>query len=440
MLELVHYLATDVSGTLQRGDQASIWVEVEASLGMSEKLSTERRSFILPENLDARLKLLRYRQEDTESIPLLEGFRLYTAERAGAYSFVAVDEKLRPHPLVVTGTYFYRRRDESETVNEQLEREAFSELTRNLVKIAWRRLYPSRWQQLLNRHRLAIKTAVAVAIASAALVIIDAASTRMNIFGFVNALCERLGDFGAKNVGMITGCIRLFFVLAITSVAYWIANIIGARRHPIMSVDMSEKTLKYCYGPEACRVIEDVEKGNKQTCIPGGGGTPGGASTVVAARADAWRGYDNFVSYEEFQKRVRIEAKRASRFASPVSCLIVSLEPAPNDAKGPVKDIEAPVREKCTQVMWHEIREIDTAARYGENGFIVLLPNTDAKGAQTVEKRLRSKLESCNVCERCIADTAAIRTGTSAVATTEQGLQWEEIIRQAESALLASPF
>lgn len=405
------------------------------------------RAFALPENLHARLTLLRYRQEDTSNIPLLEEFRIYTSERDGVYSFVAVDEKPRPHPLLVAGTYFHRRAEATEKVNAGLEREAFSEVTKSLVQIAWRRLYPSRWQQLLNRHKLAINTAVVVAIASAALVIIDAHSPSMHIFGFVNALCERLGDFGAKNVGIIAGCIRLFFVLAATSVGYWIASIIGSRRHPIISVEISDKTLRYCYGPEACRVIEDVEKGIKQACIPptavrtpGGVGTTGGGSALVAARADAWRGYDNFVSYDEFQKRVRIEAKRASRFANPVSCLIVSLEPAPDDTKVPGRDVETPVREKCTQVMWHEIREIDTAARYGNNGFIVLLPNTDADGAQTVEKRLRSTLESCSVCERCIVDTAAIRTGTSAVAPTEQGLEWAEVIRQAESALLASSF
>jgi len=395
-------------------------------------------AFTLPENLHARLTLLRYRQEDTSNIPLLEEFRIYTSERDGVYSFVAVDEKPRPHPLLVTGTYFHQGAEATEKVNAGLEREAFSEVTKNLVQIAWRRLYPSRWQQLLNRHKLAINTAVVVAIASAALVIIDAHSPSMHIFGFVNALCERLGDFGAKNVGIITGCIRLFFVLAATSVGYWIAGIIGARRHPILSVDVSENTLKYCYGAEAYRVIEDVEQGIKQTCTPGAVRTT--ATAAVAAVPDAWRGYDNFVSYDEFQKRVRIEAKRASRFAEPVSCLIVSLEPLLDDARAPVKDVEAPVREKCTQVMWHEIREIDTAARYGDNGFIVLLPNTDAKGAQTVEKRLKSKLESCNVCDRCIAETAAIRTGTSAVAPTRQGLQWEDVIRRAESALLKSSF
>ncbi len=408
---------------------------------MSKERLAQLRAFTLPDNLHGRLTLLRYRREDTSNLPLLEEFRIYTSEGDGVYSFVAVDEKPRPHPLLVTGTYFQRRADATEKVNAELEREAFSEVAKSLVQIAWRRLYPSRWQQLLNRHRFAIKTAVAVAIASAAFVIIDALSPRMNIFGFVNALCERLGDFGAKNVGMITGCMRLFFVLAATSVGYWIAGIMGARRHPILSVDVSESTLKYCYGAEAFRVIEDVEKGIKQTCIPGAVRTTAAAAVAaVPAVADAWRGYDNFVSYDEFQKRVRIEAKRASRFAEPVSCLIVSLEPLLDDAGAPVKDVETPVREKCTQVMWHEIREIDTAARYGDNGFIVLLPNTDAKGAQTVEKRLRSKLESCNVCESCVADRAAIRTGTSAVAPTRQGLQWDEIIRQAESALLASPF
>jgi diguanylate cyclase (GGDEF)-like protein len=405
---------------------------------MYKERLAQLRTFTLPDNLHGRLTLLRYRQEDTSNLPLLEEYRIYTSEREGVYSFAAVDEKPRPHPLLVTGTYFHRRGDATEKVNAGLEREAFSELTKSLVQIAWRRLYPSRWQQLLNRHRLAIKTAVAVAIASAAFVIIDAVSPRMNIFGFVNVLCQRLGDFGAKNVGMITGTIRLFFVLAITSGGYWIAGIVGARRHPIVPGDISENTLNYCYGAEAFRVIEDVEKGIKQTCVPGAVRTT--AAAAVAAAPDAWRGYDNFVSYDEFQKRVRIEAKRASRFAEPVSCLIVSLEPAPDDTGAPVRDVETPVREKCTQVMWHEIREIDTAARYGDNGFIVLLPNTDAKGAQTVEKRLRSKLESCNVCKRCIAETAAIHTGTSAVAPTKHGLQWEEVIRQAESALLASSF
>jgi hypothetical protein len=162
---------------------------------MYKERLAELRTFTLPENLHARLNLLRYRQEDTSNLPLLEEYRLYTSERDGVYSFVAVDEKPRPHPLLVTGTYFHRRADAAEKVNAGLEREAFSEVTKSLVQIAWRRLYPSRWQQLLNRHRLAIKTAVTVAIASAAFVIIDAVSPRMNTFGFVRRE-ERWNDHG----------------------------------------------------------------------------------------------------------------------------------------------------------------------------------------------------------------------------------------------------
>ena len=402
---------------------------------MNKKGSGELKPFALPDDLHARLRLLGYRQKDISGIPLLDGYHLYTAERDGVYSFVAADEQPRHHPLLLTGTYFHRHTDENETADRELERDALSEVTSSLAQLAWRRLHPSRWRQVLTRHRFAITTAVAATILSGTLAYMDGVSSKINVFSFVNALSARLGDFGATNLGALIACTKILFVLAATTVGYWIASLIGVWRHPIMSVDLSEKLLRYYYGPEACRVIDDLENELKETSAPAPA-RPRAAATMGAETAP-WHGYDNFVSYEEFQKRVRLEAKRASRFALPVSCLIMTVEPVPSEKRAIAEDIEAGVRRECSQVIWHEIREIDTSTLYAENGFIILLPNTDAEGVQTVEKRLRTKVGSCDVGGSSVADAAIIRTGVSSI-TAGQRAEWEELIREAESSLQAT--
>ena len=399
---------------------------------MDGKRSEELRGFTLPDDLHARLSRLGYRQVDISDVSLLEGYRLYNAERDGVYSFVAVDEQPRPYPLLVTGTYFCRRSDENETTNSELERNALPELIGSLEHVAWRRLYPSRWHQLFIRHRFAITTAVTVAILSGVFVYIDSVSSRMNVFSFVNSLSARLGDFGETNRGLLIACTKILFVLATTTVGYWIASLIGVWRHPIMSVDLSESFLKYYYGPEACRVIDDLAKERKEPSAP----TPDrtGVATTVGGEPAPWHGYDNFVDYEEFQKRLRLEAKRATRFAEPMSCLIMTVEPVRGEGKAIVGDIEPRIYRECSQLIWHEIREIDSFARYGDSGFIILLPNTEAEGAQTVDKRLRTKVGSCDVGGCSVADAATIRTGMSSI-VAGQRTEWEELVREAESSL-----
>ncbi len=402
---------------------------------MTRNKNSDLTGFRLPEDLGARLSRLGYRREDTADLTWLESYQLYTGERDGVYRFVAADDEPRPQPLLVTGTYFHRLSDADETVNSQLERRALASVITDLQRIAWRRLHPSRWEQLFLRHRVAINVAVAVAILSGIIVYVDSVSERPQLFAFLHILAGKLGPFGEDHFGLLVVSAKILFVLAATTIGYWLASLISGWHRPIMSVELSENALQYRYGPEARHVIHTLERESEKPSAP----PVERAETAVSTKTEPvpWHGYDNFVSYEEFQRRLRLETKRSARFGQPVSCLIMTAEPASAKAQDAREDIGPRIQRECSQLIWHGIREIDTSALYGDNGFIILMPNTDAEGVQAVEKRLRTKVLSCDIGGRPVGDAAAIRAAVSSV-TADQGTGWEEIIRKAESSLEAS--
>ncbi|GEM_PF-2981085 len=393
------------------------------------------RGFALPDDLHARLVRLGYRPLETGGFAGLEGYHLYTTQRDGVHTFVAADGHPRPYPLLVTGFYFHRNNQLNETANLQLERNALSVVIEDLQHIAWRRVHPSRWQQLFLRHRFAIVAAIAVAVLSTVFLLVDAASARINVFSFVRVLSSRLGDSGEENLGLLTFCARLLFVLVTTAVGYWIAGLFGAWRHPVMSVELSDKSENYRFGHEARRSLEELENEIEDATAAPSAATP---TTRVPAAASAepatWQGYDNFVSYEEFRKRLRLETKRAARFSHPLSCIIMSIEPKPGSTGVVAGSVEQCVRRDCSQLLWHEIRDIDSVARYGDSGFIILLPATGAKGACKVEEKLRTQVGSCDIGGCSLADATRIRTGVSCAAAGQR-IEWEDLIRSAESSL-----
>jgi hypothetical protein len=399
---------------------------------MMAKDDRDLTRFKLPDDLGARLSRLGYRREDTSDVTWLEGYRLCTGERDGVYRFVAVDDEPRPHPLLVAGTYFQRDTDADESTNSQFERRALASVITDLQRIAWRRLHPSRWQQTFLRHRVAINVAVAVAVLSGIVVYVDSVSERIRIFGFLNTLSGWFGGSGDEHFGLLVVSAKILSVLVATTVGYAIANLVGGWRHPIMAVELSEKALQYHYGPEARRLIETLEREAEKPSVP----PVAGAETPVSKEAEPvpWHGYDNFVSYEEFQRRLRLETKRSARFGQPVSCLIMTVEPASAEATAAPGDIEPRIQRECSQLIWREIREIDTSALYGDNGFIILMPNTSAEGARAAGTRLSTKVRSCDIGGRPVAETATIRTAVSCV-VAGQGTEWEELVREAESSL-----
>jgi len=407
---------------------------------MRDKKASGLIRFELPEDLHSRLLALGYRQVATDEIALLKGCRLYKMERGGVYHFAAFDEQRRPLPLLAIGQYFRHHTDLDRAANAELEQNALKLVIGDLQRIASKRSHPTRWEQLLARQRFAIGIAVGVALVAGLIMVVDRVSSQMEIFGFVKSMMARKEGFDEEKAGSVIVWMRLLFVLATTAIAYWIAAFVNAWRHPVRSVELSKKSLSYHYGPEAARFIEQLEKETGRVT------TAGRADTAAVSKAGpepaGWHGYGNFVSYEEIERRLQLESKRANRFEEPLSCLIMTFEPDPAPDRVPVEDIEARVRLKCPQIIWHSIREIDSFARYGDNGFIIVMPNTDEQGARIVEDRLKTDLAACDIGGCVLADVAKVRTGVSSVLGSRKPpdktgyADGEQLVRQAESSLL----
>lgn len=95
-----------------------------------------------------------------------------------------------------------------------------------------------------------------------------------------------------------------------------------------------------------------------------------------------------------FQTVLQIEWKRAVRFHRNLSLLMVDVDffKKYNDTFGHLQGDK--VLREMGATLRRNIREIDTVARFGGEEFIVLLPDTDKKGALAVGEKLRRIVES----------------------------------------------
>jgi diguanylate cyclase (GGDEF)-like protein len=82
------------------------------------------------------------------------------------------------------------------------------------------------------------------------------------------------------------------------------------------------------------------------------------------------------------------EVERAARFGHPLSVLVLDLDhfKTVNDSRGHAAG-DAVLRELAGR-LHGLVREVDTVARYGGEEFVLVLPETDAAGAQEVARRV----------------------------------------------------
>ena len=95
-----------------------------------------------------------------------------------------------------------------------------------------------------------------------------------------------------------------------------------------------------------------------------------------------------------FTHRLDLEMGRASRYATPLSLIILDVDHFKeyNDAFGHLAGDE--VLKQLAFLLKEQGRETDFYARYGGEEFAVLLPHTDSVGANIVAERLREIIES----------------------------------------------
>jgi diguanylate cyclase (GGDEF)-like protein len=89
-----------------------------------------------------------------------------------------------------------------------------------------------------------------------------------------------------------------------------------------------------------------------------------------------------------FETILGLEFKKASRYLSPLSCMMIDIDhfKLVNDEYGHrIGDV---ILKETAQLILKSIREVDAAARWGGEEFSVLIPNTSKQNAQTPAQRI----------------------------------------------------
>ena len=100
-------------------------------------------------------------------------------------------------------------------------------------------------------------------------------------------------------------------------------------------------------------------------------------------------GLTEIFNHRYFQEMIRIELKRSHRHHIPLSLVMIDIDhfKSFNDHHGHPKGDE--LLKHIASFLKQSVRDIDILARYGGDEFIIILPQTDAKGAIQVAERIR---------------------------------------------------
>ncbi|MEP7382936.1 MAG: GGDEF domain-containing protein [Gemmatimonadota bacterium] len=133
-----------------------------------------------------------------------------------------------------------------------------------------------------------------------------------------------------------------------------------------------------------------------------------------------------------FEERLPEEMARINRTQQPVSLLLVDIDhfKAFNDTYGHPRGDE--VLRFVARLLARSIRDTDMAARYGGEEFAVVLPNTDAAGAEMMGERLRDAISSSSWTGRAITISVGVATATSHL------MDADALVDQADRALYRS--
>jgi diguanylate cyclase (GGDEF)-like protein len=136
------------------------------------------------------------------------------------------------------------------------------------------------------------------------------------------------------------------------------------------------------------------------------------------------------------EETLRAEVSRARRFGSPLSLVVGDLDDfkAVNDEHGhPVGDT---VMCEFARILERSVRDVDLAGRWGGEEFMLVLPGTDAGGAQQLAERIRDYVEGRTL---LTPEGVPIRiTASFGVAELDPAQEPEDLVRAADSALYAA--
>ena len=133
------------------------------------------------------------------------------------------------------------------------------------------------------------------------------------------------------------------------------------------------------------------------------------------------------------EEALAVELARAERLGGPVALVFADLDGFKdvNDEHGHPAGDE--VLREFAQVLLDSVRDIDLAARWGGEEFAVILPGTDAEGAESLAERVRLLLSGRVILTAGAAPISL--TASLGVAVAPPAESVDELVRAADSAL-----
>ena len=127
-------------------------------------------------------------------------------------------------------------------------------------------------------------------------------------------------------------------------------------------------------------------------------------------------------NYRFFKKRLNEESARAARYKRSFSLILIDV-----DNLGEGIDNNA-VLKKIAHVIEENVRYVDPIARFDDNQFILILPETTKKGARIVGEKIGKLLRHGEKTEKILAKDASVTIG---IATYfEDGVETDELINK----------
>ncbi len=140
-------------------------------------------------------------------------------------------------------------------------------------------------------------------------------------------------------------------------------------------------------------------------------------------------------NYRYFRDRIDQEVKRAVRYNSSVSLLMVDADDFKlfNDRNG--HDRGNIALQQLAQVLKEAVREVDVITRYGGEEFAVILPATLKRGALVAGEKIRLKMEETRIQGESNLPSKNLTVSIGAACVPTDANTMTDLIRQADSAL-----
>ncbi|MET8306372.1 diguanylate cyclase [Micromonospora sp. NPDC005173] len=143
-------------------------------------------------------------------------------------------------------------------------------------------------------------------------------------------------------------------------------------------------------------------------------------------------------NYRYLRESIRREVERASRFGRMLSVLALDLDRFKdvNDTYGHAAGDT--VLAEFARRMRGEIREVDLAFRQGGEEFVLLLPETDSRGAAIVAERLGAAVRETPIAVEAYAGPIVVTVSVGIAVYPDHGSTGRDVLEAADDALYAA--